>query len=69
MTEFDYCHFCKYDESYTHACKICLDREHYNTPTEFEEKESVKAYRKAMSKHNGACWGCECAKMDGKKVE
>lgn len=68
MGEFDYCNFCIYNDSYSHACKICLERKH-NTPTEFEEKESVKAYRKAMAKNNGLCFGCECAKMDGKAVE
>lgn len=64
--EFDYCYFCAKDDYYSSDCKVCLERKH-NTPTEFVEKDSVKAYRKAMTKHNGACWGCECkeVKKDG----
>ena len=66
MFDFDYCHFCKHENNWEFdsfmACDGCNQRND-DTPTEFIEKDSVKAYRKAMAKHNGACWGCECKEV------
>lgn len=63
--EFDYCHFCAKDAFYYPDCKICLVSKYNNPPSQFVEKDNVKAYRKAMAKSNGTCWGCECAKVGG----
>lgn len=52
MPEFDWCNFCKYDDYYSGAtieCRRCTYSE-TKKPSHFEEKESVAAYRKAISK-------------------
>ena len=50
--EFDWCHFCQNDDRYTSKCKECSSKGD-EIPTEFKEKESVTAYRKAVEVQNG----------------
>lgn len=48
---FDWCRFCKHDEWYSGhnlSCRRCGQKDN-EMPTHFEEKKSVKAYRKVMN--------------------
>ena len=54
LPEFDWCDFCQNDDWSGHGCPvfkcgICGQRGN-EIPTEFEEKASVTAYRKAVEK-------------------
>ena len=47
---FDYCHFCKHDDWWVDNIFVCdnCNQKYNEKPTEFKEKASVTAYRKAM---------------------
>lgn len=54
LPEFDWCDFCQNDDwsgSPVFKCGICNQREN-EIPTEFEEKISVTAYRRAVEVQN-----------------
>lgn len=54
---FDWCRFCKHDEWYSGhnlSCRRCRQKDN-EKPTHFEEKRSVKAYRKAIESAEYIC--------------
>lgn len=56
MDKFNWCDFCQYDNDFDFDAIMmcdCCNQQYDEEPTNFIEKDSVTAYRKAVEVQNG----------------